>query len=160
MTTSSVDEQDGGLGRRLVAADELGRAVLARPATEVGAVGVAARRRLAGRPWPACCCSAIADVEPVDVDLDAALGGDLLGDLEREAVGVVEQERDRVAGRAARPRPARRARSSRMADPVRRVSRKRTSSRSTTSRMNVVVLDQLGIVGAHDLDDRRRPCRP
>ena len=32
--------------------------------------------------------------EPVDIDLDAAFGGDLLGELERKAVGVVKLKGD------------------------------------------------------------------
>ena len=67
------------------------------------------RRPSGGPPWPAGAARAISVSKPGDVDGDAALAGDLLGELEREAVRVVEHERRRArqlrrAARRARPR--------------------------------------------------------
>ena len=59
-------------------------------------------------------------VEAGLVDVDAALGRDLLGELEREAVGVVQQEGD-GAGERRRPRRARPARCRGWPSRVRRV---------------------------------------
>ena len=72
--------------------------------------------------------------EAVFVDLDTAFAGDLLGDLEWETVGVVQQEGD-VAGEC---RTVGKGVELFVEDrlPLRRVSRKRTSSRSMTSRTN------------------------
>ena len=73
-------------------------------AGKLGAVGVDVAL-LAGLLGAACAAPAMRCVEAGEVDVDAALGGDLLGDLDREAEGVVQLERD--VARA--PAPARSA---------------------------------------------------
>ena len=81
----------------------------ARPARGSGRPGRRPRRRSCRASLARRRCSAISALKPADVDLDAALGGDLRGHLQREAVGVVELERrPRRAGpsrRSDRARP-------------------------------------------------------
>ena len=89
-----VDIEDGGLGGGLVAAGEVGLAVLVDECREV--TGVAGGCDLASLLGEALLFGH-GGSEAVFVDLDTAFTGDLLGDLERETVGVVEQEGD-VAG--------------------------------------------------------------
>ena len=79
------------LGPIVGVADELGRAELVDDLpvpTERGVVDGAL-----GRSLRTGALGVHLDVEAVEVDVDRALGGDLLGQLQRESVGVVEQER-------------------------------------------------------------------
>ena len=89
-----VDIQDGGLGGGLVAAGEVGLAVLVDECCEV--TGIAGGCDLASLLGEALLFGHRGS-EAVFVDLDTAFAGDLLGDLEWETVGVVQQEGD-VAG--------------------------------------------------------------
>ena len=89
------DREHGGLGLHLLAADELGGAVVVEDLLEARAVGVdvALLARLLG----AGALLLHELLEGGEVDADPALGRHLLGDLDREAEGVVELEGD-VAG--------------------------------------------------------------
>ncbi len=93
------DGEHGGLGLHLLAADELGGAVVVEDLLEARAVGVdvALLARLLG----AGALLLHQLVEGGEVDADPALGRHLLGDLDREAEGVVELEGD-VAGHLGR----------------------------------------------------------
>ena len=75
------------------------------------------------------------------------------GQLEREAVGVVQQERGGARAASARRR---RSSSSRIDRPVRSVWRKRSSSRVSTPTMKSRFLDDVGVGVAHHVDGRRR----
>ena len=86
------DGEDGGLRLHLLAPDEVGRAVVVEDLLEARAVGVdvALLARLLG----AGALLLHELVEGGEVDVDAALGRDLLGDLHGEAEGVVQAEGD------------------------------------------------------------------
>ena len=75
--------------------------------------------------------------------------GDLLGQLEREAVGVVEQERGRARQRRGARRPARARGSMR---PLRRVWRKRSSSLAEHADDEVALAGDVGVGVAHHVD--------
>ena len=88
------DGEHAGLGDVVGVADERRGAELLDDlavGVEVGVVAARAPRRLGPRPL-----LGHLRLEPGDVDGDAALAGDLLGQLEREPVRVVEDERRRA----------------------------------------------------------------
>ncbi len=89
------DRDDGGLRLELLAADEVRRAEPVEHRLEVGEVGV--QPFLARLAATDLLRAPERRVVAVDVDVDAALCGDLLGHLEREAVRLVQVERDVAA---------------------------------------------------------------
>ena len=97
--------QDAGLGGVVGVADERRGAELLDDLAVGVEVGVVAAL-LAGRLGPLALRRHLG-LEPGDVDGDVALAGDLLGQLEREAVRVVEHERGRAGQLARRRSPAR-----------------------------------------------------
>ena len=90
------------------------------------------------------------------VDDDVALAGDLFGQLQREAVRVVQQER---SGTRQLGTGRQLSSSSRIDSPCFNVWRKRSSSRVEHADDEVAVLGDVGIGVAHDVDrglDQRR----
>ena len=96
------DGQNAGFRGVVRVADELGDAELLDQlpvGVEVGVVGAGLRRAALAR----CRCSAISVSKPATSTVDIALAGDLLGQLEREPVRVVEEERGRIPTAAVAP---------------------------------------------------------
>ena len=143
-----------GLGLVLLAAGELGGAVLGRGcrccsstsspvATPPALAAARARGALVGH----------GRLEPGHVDLDAACSADLLGDLEREAVGVVQLERDRR--RPARsPSASSSSWVSRICEPRGQRLAERSSSRLDDRQDQVAVSRRARVGVAHEVDVR------
>ena len=94
-------------------------------------------------------------LEAREVDGEAAVLRQLLGEVERQAVGVVEPER--VGARdGSGPAASLAAISSNTANACLSVVPKRSSSTATTRATDSWCATQLGIRGLHALDDRAR----
>ena len=97
------------------------------------------------------------DLETVEIDVMAALLRDLASQLEREAVGVVQQERDRTGDRGTGVEAVELrveqggARTKGRAEPLLFTGDDRANE--------VLLLDEFGIRLAHDLDGRVDECR-
>ena len=155
------EDLDGALARRpgstastvasvvsSAVADELGDAELLDDLAVALEPVVVDRGALAGRLGPLALGWPSRRRSPSTSTVDPALAGDLLGELEREAVGVVEGER-RACPAARWRRSA--SSSSRMPRPVFSVWRKRSSSRVSTPTTKSRLLDHVGV--------GRRPSR-
>ena len=148
------DGEHGGLGLHLLAADELGGAVVVEDLLEAGAVGVdvALLARLLG----AGALLLHELVEGGEVDADAALGRHLLGDLDREAEGVVELEGD-VAGHLGAGGSAKVSSSS--VTPRRERGAEAALLALDDAEHEVAVGGEVGVGVAHRVDARRDEAR-
>ncbi len=148
-------EHGGVVDPVLISAEELGGPVPGQERGELLTVGIG-DGIVAGRLGPLSLGRHLG-VEPVGVDADAALASDLLGDLQRKAIGVVEPEGHRPA------EPALTGRFELGVEDVRAGAEGFAEANLLALgdlAHDRLVLDQAGIIGAHDLDhrldDRRR----
>ena len=148
------DRQQPRLGGVVGVAEELGDPELLDDLAVRVETVVVGCRALARRLGPLA-LGAHLGVEAGDVDGDVALAGDLLGQLEREAVGVVQQERRRTRQLGRSPPSS----SSRIDSPVLQRLAEALFLAGEHTDDEVAVLGDVGIGAAHHVDrglDERR----
>ena len=152
------DRDDAALGgRRLVAEEPRVAAAALDRAVQRGLLGVA--RQLGLRPGAApLALLGEGALEPVAIDGDAVLGGELDGQVDREAVRVVEPERD-VAGQTRRVRRERPPDGDRPPDARRSTPGSVAISDSSSFGPGVERPPELGLLASDDAEDLLAPGR-